>query len=76
MNLIEFNGKKYPSFQAEGFAAQYIFPFARKFWIFAESALPHNGSPTSGIPCTYCMYDDVPINSLTNPSLSCVSKFE
>jgi predicted SAM-dependent methyltransferase len=31
MNLIEFNGRKYPAFQAEGFAAQYIFPFAGKF---------------------------------------------
>ena len=30
----------------------FFIPFARKFWIFAESALPYNGSPTSGIPCT------------------------
>lgn len=30
MNTIEFNGKQYPAFQAEGFAAQFAFPFAKK----------------------------------------------
>lgn len=31
METIIFNGKKYPKFQSEGFAAQYTFPFANKF---------------------------------------------
>jgi len=33
MKLIEFKGKKYPSFQADGFGAQFIFPFAEKFCV-------------------------------------------
>lgn len=28
MDFIEFNGKKYPKFQSEGFAAKFAFPFA------------------------------------------------
>jgi len=31
IKTIEFNEKKYPAFQAEGNAAQYIMPFAEKF---------------------------------------------
>lgn len=31
MELIEYKGKKYPKFQQEGYAAQFIFPFASKF---------------------------------------------
>jgi SAM-dependent methyltransferase len=31
MELIEYKGKKYPSFQAAGFAAKYVFPFAKEF---------------------------------------------
>lgn len=30
MKTIEFQGKLYPAFQAEGFAAQFAFPFANK----------------------------------------------
>lgn len=30
IETIEFNGVLYPKFQSEGFAAQYIFPFAKK----------------------------------------------
>lgn len=30
MNTINFNGKDYPALQAEGFASQYCFPFAKK----------------------------------------------
>ena len=33
MKFINFNNKNYPSYQAEGFAAQFIFPFARKFCV-------------------------------------------
>ena len=29
IKTIEFNNKKYPSFQADGFAAQFAFPFAK-----------------------------------------------
>lgn len=31
--LLEFNGKRYPALQSEGFAAQYAFPFATKICI-------------------------------------------
>lgn len=31
MKLIEFNGNKYPYFQCEGNAAQFIIPFAKQF---------------------------------------------
>lgn len=30
MQTIEFKGEKYPAFQAEGFAAEFAFPFAKK----------------------------------------------
>lgn len=33
MNTIEFNGKLYPGFQAEGNASQFAIPFAKKFCI-------------------------------------------
>lgn len=33
MNFINYKNKKYPSFQADGFAAQFIFPFAMKFCV-------------------------------------------
>ena len=31
METIEYKGRSYPMFQAEGFAAQYTIPFAVKF---------------------------------------------
>ena len=31
MKLLEYNDKMYPKLQEEGFAAQYAFPFAKKF---------------------------------------------
>jgi predicted SAM-dependent methyltransferase len=31
MNYIEFEGDSYPEFQAQGFAAKYILPFAREY---------------------------------------------
>jgi len=31
INLIEFNGNLYPNFQASGFAARFIFPFAKEY---------------------------------------------
>lgn len=31
MELIEFKGQKIPSFQASGFAARFVFPFAKEF---------------------------------------------
>lgn len=31
MELIEYKGQKVPSFQASGFAARFIFPFAKEF---------------------------------------------
>jgi len=30
-NYVVFNGKKYPQYQTEGFAAQFVFPFAQKY---------------------------------------------
>lgn len=30
MEFIEYKNKKYPKFQSEGYASQYIFPFAKK----------------------------------------------
>lgn len=33
MKTIEFKGRSYPGLQAEGYAAQYAFPFARKFCV-------------------------------------------
>lgn len=31
MELISFNGKNYPKFQSSGFAARFVFPFAKEF---------------------------------------------
>ena len=31
MNIIEYNGKKYPKFQSMGFASQFAIPFAKYF---------------------------------------------
>lgn len=30
VDVIEFNGREYPAFQASGFAARFVFPFARE----------------------------------------------
>jgi hypothetical protein len=35
MKTVEFNQKDYPALQAEGFASQYAFPFARKMCVGA-----------------------------------------